>query len=344
MLLLEQYERAHDRGSSHGTTRIYRQAYTAEDYVALAAKAMPGWRALEAASGTQLLTQTGAVDHGNQEHLDALAAALTRAGEPFHFLSAREGESRWPGLRFDGRVLVHENAGRVHAADAIDAMLTLAHHAGAELRFGTAVREISPGARGVSVRTDTETITARHVVVASGSWVPALAGTLIAAAGRTVPTLRITQEQPAHFPSELAPETWPSFIHTMHATTSVYGLLTPGEGVKVGFHGTGTVLTAADERTFTPDAAQAGALQEYVATWVPGVDASQPTFISCLYDNTPTDDFVIDRCGDVTIATGFSGHGFKFGPAIGALIADLTEGATTLPRFALQPVNSRQRP
>lgn len=336
VVLLEQYERAHHRGSSHGATRIYRQAYDADDYVSLAGRTMRGWRQLEADSGTAVLTQTGAVDHGSQAHLEALAAALHRAGEPFEFMEAAQAERRWPGLRFAGRVLVHENAGRVSAAGAIEAMLSLATHGGADLRFNTPVREIVPSADGVTVRTDTDEVRAKQVVVAAGSWAPALAGSLIAGGGKQIPRLRITQEQPAHFPSALPDSAWPSFIHTEDRTTSVYGLLTPGEGVKVGFHGTGPELSRADERSFTPEPKSAIALQEYVAEWVPGVDATRPEFISCLYDNTPTDDFVIDRVGNVTIATGFSGHGFKFGPALGALIADLTDGRATLARFALR--------
>jgi sarcosine oxidase len=72
-----------------------------------------------------------------------------------------------------------------------------------------------------------------------------------------------------------------------------------------------------------------------VRRFVPGVDADAPSPISCLYDNTPTDDFVIDRVGAVTFATGFSGHGFKFAPLLGDMIADLATGGTPHPRFAL---------
>jgi sarcosine oxidase len=90
-----------------------------------------------------------------------------------------------------------------------------------------------------------------------------------------------------------------------------------------------------DARDFAPVPAEAERLQAYVARYVPGVDATRPTFISCLYDSTPDEDFVLDRRGPLTVATGFSGHGFKFAPLLGELLADLATGGEPVPRFAL---------
>lgn len=78
-----------------------------------------------------------------------------------------------------------------------------------------------------------------------------------------------------------------------------------------------------DHRDFVPVAAQLAALQEYARTWLPGVDAEDPDPISCTYTTTATEDFVLDRVGPVVIGAGFSGHGFKFAPAIGRILADL---------------------
>jgi sarcosine oxidase len=105
--------------------------------------------------------------------------------------------------------------------------------------------------------------------------------------------------------------------------------------VKVGFHGVGPQVDP-DRRDFLPRAAQLAALQEYVHTWLPGLEASDPVPISCTYTTTPDSIFVLDRQGPIVVAAGFSGHGFKFVLAIGRVLADLAiDGVRPDPRFAL---------
>jgi len=150
----------------------------------------------------------------------------------------------------------------------------------------------------------------------------------------------VTEEQPAHFPLVLGPvsdeSVWPSFVHhPVSAGRDVYGLLTPGEGVKVGIHGNGPAVDP-EARDPRPDPLRLAALREYVAEWVPGADADRPAVVSCLYDNAPDDAFVLDRVGQVTVATGFSGHGFKFAPELGGMLARLAlDGAPPPERFRL---------
>lgn len=360
VLLLERHARGHDLGSSHGASRIFRMGYDEPDYVALTLRALDAWHDLERASGRTLLDLTGAVDHGRPDLVDAIAATLDAAGVANERLTPEQASVRWPGLAFEGHVLAHASAGRIRSADALETFLDLAAADGADLRFGARVTGIDVADDGVTVtfeqtgdeqtgdgqrddgqdggeRAGTpQTVRATSVVVAAGSWAPMLVGDLLAGAGASLPALRVTQEQPAHFPTDLPDDAWPSFVHYPLDGGDVYGLLTPGEGVKVGFHGTGPVLDDPSERDFAAEPTRAAALTEYVARWVPGVDATRPAFISCLYDNTPTDDFVIDRVGPVTVATGFSGHGFKFAPVLGDMIADLAGGGTAHPRFALR--------
>jgi sarcosine oxidase len=113
-----------------------------------------------------------------------------------------------------------------------------------------------------------------------------------------------------------AADGWPS---------SVYGLHSPAEGVKVGFHGTGPVCHP-DARDFTAEPAQLVLLQEYVRRWLPGLDADTPEPISCTYTSTPTSEFVLDRVGPVVVAAGLCEHGFKSAPAVGRVFADLALG------------------
>ncbi|PZF57651.1 FAD-dependent oxidoreductase [Curtobacterium sp. MCSS17_008] len=335
VLLVEQHGRGHHEGSSHGATRIFRQGYTDPEYVALTTRALTLWEALERASGTTLLDRTGAVDHGRPDVVDAIAAALSDAGIPHETLTPQDAAARWPGISFEGHVLAHATAGRIRSADAIEVFLTLAERTGlAELRFDTRVTAIDDHGADVTVTLgDGTAVRTPSVVAAVGSWAPTLVGDLLVERGARLPAVRVTQEQPAHFPSHLPDQAWPSFVHWADGD-DVYGLLTPGEGVKVGFHGTGPVVHP-DARDHLPVTAEAERLQAYVARYVPGVDATRPTFISCLYDTTPDEDFVIDRRGPLTVATGFSGHGFKFAPLIGELVADLATGGAPHPRFAL---------
>ena len=103
VLLLEAFERGHDRGSSHGATRILRHGYPEADYVGVTIAAREVWRRLERSSGRRILDATGAVDHGDPAALDAIAAAMGAAGLDLHELSEAEAARRWPGLRFEER-------------------------------------------------------------------------------------------------------------------------------------------------------------------------------------------------------------------------------------------------
>ncbi|MCJ1702761.1 FAD-dependent oxidoreductase [Rathayibacter sp. VKM Ac-2926] len=334
VLLFERFERGHDRGSSHGETRIFRRGYAEDDYRALTGRAAAEWARLERESGRSLFTATGAIDHGDASALLAIEEAFARDGIPCERLDAAEASARWPGLRFETDVLLHPEGGRLDAAAAIEALLGSAESHGAVVRASTGVRAIEEREGGVRVVTDEGPLLADAVVVAGGSWTPGLVGGLVAAAGRSLPPLRITQEQPAHFATDLPLDAWPSFVHHRGDEPTIYGLATPGIGVKVGEHGTGRVVDP-DHRDFRAEPERLARLVEYVADWLPGVDAASADPISCLYDITPTEDFVLDRVGRVTLATGFSGHGFKFGPVLGELLADLVDGAGALDRFRL---------
>jgi sarcosine oxidase len=331
--LLEQFHPGHTRGASHGSSRIFRHAYPDVRYVRLAARAGRGWAKLERVTGTSVLDRTGAVDHGNPESVQRLAIALTAEGLPFDILGPAAARRRWPGLRFDTVVLHHAHAGRLHADRAIGALWQAAELAGAHVRTGSPVRELSPRQGRVDITLDDEVLAVDQVVVTAGAWTADLLR------GRVpLPTLRTTQEQPLHFATDLPADHWPSFLHHAGAELSVdggiYGLAS-ADGVKVGEHGTGPVVHP-DTRDFRADPDGVRRVLDYARTWLPGVDVENWSPVSCLYTSTPDGHFVIDRVGPVTVAAGFSGHGFKFGPAIGDLVADLVEGrAASAPLFSV---------
>jgi sarcosine oxidase len=188
------------------------------------------------------------------------------------------------------------------------------------------------GERAEVVTSDGAAVTADAVVVAVGGWAPTVLAPLVPG----VPQLRVTLEQPAHFPAA-DPLSWPSFIHhggqALGVAGGVYGLGSV-DGVKAGFHGIGPVIDP-DRGERTADPSVLAALSGYARRWLPGVDADRAEAVTCLYTTTPDQDFVIDRTGPITVLAGFSGHGFKFASVIGELAADLVDGEPGAQRFRL---------
>lgn len=331
--VLERFGPGHDRGSSHGSSRIFRLTYADPWYVGLALRALPLWRRLEDETGRPVLTVTGAVDHGSPRAVGELASTLAAAGRPGLVLSPAEAADRWPGLRADTTVLLHAEGGRLHADAAVAALLAAAAALGADVRHGVRVRGLRQTVHGVTADTeDGGSVRADAAVVAVGGWSPSVLPGLVDG----LPPLRVTQEQPLHFAVDDALD-WPAFVHHPGAgfdePGGVYGLGS-ADGVKVGFHAVGPVVDP-DHRDRTPDPVAAERLAAYVRTWLPGLASAAPEPVTCLYTSTPDHDFVIDRQGPVTVLAGFSGHGFKFGPTVGELAADLVEGRPGARRFAL---------
>jgi sarcosine oxidase len=329
-VLLERFEPGHVKGASHGASRMFRLAYPDPFYVDLAARSLPLWHEVESASGTALLTVTGGVDHGDASRISAIADALQATGMTGHLLEPGEAARRWPGLRFAPVVLHHPQSGRLDADAAVNALRNLAVEHGAQVRHHAGVTRVDPAG---SVRVGEDTYRARRVVVAAGAWTQRLLGEHL-----RLPPLLVTQEQPLHFPARVEGE-WPGFIHHRDASLApfqfAYGMRTPGEGIKVGFHHAGPQCDP-DARDFAPEPARLAALLDYVAEWVPGVDVGAWTPISCTYTSTGDEDFVIDTVGNLVVAAGFSGHGFKFAPLVGGMLADLALGGPRPPdRFAL---------
>lgn len=336
--LLERYEPGHRHGASHGASRNFNVAYADPTYVRMLVEALPLWHELEVESGTRLLDLVGVANHGAAPQFDAVHAALTAAGVPAEFLPVEEAARRWPGIRFDTRVLFNSRAGRVNADATIAALHATAAASGADVRHGTRAMRIEAlgddRVRVASVADDgaEEVFEARTAVVTLGAWTTKLIG------GLALPRLVVTQEQPAHFAVRDESIAWPSYNHFPGVAVDgyeywrspVYGMLTPGEGVKAGWHGVGPVVDP-DARDFRPEPGQLAALQRYAREWLPGVDADAVTPISCTYTTTPDEHFVLDRLGPIVVGAGFSGHGFKFTPVVGRILADLADGSGPAP-------------
>jgi sarcosine oxidase len=309
--LHEQFGPAHQRGSSHGGSRIFRFAYDVPEYVEMAKRALGQWRELEVAGGVTLLDITGGVDHGPASEIERLSAGMAAAGADHDVLDGAEAEARFPGMRFDERVLVHPDGGRCRADAAVAAMQGLV-----DTRYESRIDDV-------------RALDADVVVVAAGAWLPKLLPDV------ALPPLTVTCEQVLHFPSRTEMP-WPSFIHRRADGVGIYGLETPGEGVKVAEHHIGAVVDP-DTRGFDLDPAYVERMTAYVAEWFPGLEPTPVFPTTCLYTNTPNEDFLLDRVDDVVIVSPCSGHGFKFAPEIGRLAADLAMGeAPEHERFTLE--------
>ena len=308
--LLEQFEPGHTRGSSHGGSRIFRLAYDHPDYVRMAQAALPLWRELEDDAGEPLLDVTGAIDHGNPTSVDAVADAMATCGAPFERLTSAAASERWPAFRFDGDVLFHPDGARCRADATVAALQRRAAAHGAELRFDAkAVLRVLGDA--VEIDAAGETWSAPVAVVTAGAWVTKLLGA-------AAPPVTVTQEQVQHF-APVIEQDWPSFIH--HRDPWIYGLSTPGQGVKVDEHHVGPVVDPDTRLPRNPDLERT--MVRYVEEWMPGLDPTPIHTAECLYTTMPDESFVLERVGPVVIGSPCSGHGFKFTPLIGQRLADL---------------------
>ena len=310
--VLERFAPGHAHGSSHGASRIFRLSYPDPEYVRLAHESLGAWRSLERECGEQLLVTTGSLDCGPYaaEHRDAMRACGVECIE----VAADEAERRY-GLQLPGDVLLQPDGGMLRADRCAAAFLAGATARGAELVSETAVTGLAPRDGGVRVDTGDGSFEARAVVVAAGSWAPALlAGfgiTLDAVPTReTVVHLRIDREAP---PVSLIEEVAPGRVP--------YALASPGIGLKAGVHQTGP--HADPDEPGEPDPALAAEAAAWAASRFPDADPEPVRVETCLYTTTPDDSFVLERHGPIVVGSACSGHGFKFAPVTGERLAAL---------------------
>jgi sarcosine oxidase len=335
VLGLDRHRPPHTLGSTHGRTRIIREAYFEEPlYVPIVQRAYELWRLLEERSGARLLTVTGGLMLGapDSEVVAGARASAVAHGLPYEELSAREVRERFPAYAVpEGHAAIFEpRAGFLEPEAAVEATLALAAEAGADLRFGERVLELEGGL----VRTERGGYAADRVVVSAGPWlpelVPELAGVFTVA---RQPLLWLAPKRPELF----GPDRFPIFVWEWQPGWAFYGFPDAGDGFKAAIHHHGEPTTPESvDRELRP--ADEEAIRALVRRFFPAGDGALREAAVCLYTNTPDEHFVIDRLpgdGRVIVASPCSGHGFKFAPAIGEVLADLATGGP--PRFDLTP-------
>lgn len=325
--VLEQFSQGHARGSSHGASRIFRLGYADPFWVDLGREALASWHELERDAGIGLVAPTGSVDYGDVAAVTEVLEALDAAAVPLELLTPAVAADRWPGMRFDGAVVFQPGGGRIASGSACLAMIEQAQLHGAKVRWQVPVRAIETADERARVVVDAGALEADVVIVAAGAWVTDLLDGVV-----VLPALHVTQESVFHFVPRDAHSWWPSIIH--HRDATVYGLETPGVGVKLAEHHTGPTVHP-EFRDNTADPGSRERIVQFVEEWMPGLVPVPMDETTCLYTTTPTRDFIVDRAGPVVVASPCSGHGFKFAPLVGSMIADLVDGGEPLARFRL---------
>jgi sarcosine oxidase len=321
-LILDRYQLAHKGGSSHGLSRIVRVTDYHPDYVRINRLAMREWEELQEAAGETLLVPTGNLEIG--EGAQIYADALEAAGERYEWLTLEQTRERWPSLRLgaDERAFVQEDGGVCLADRTVRAAARLATEAGAELREDTRVEGISNHDTFAEVAIDGETIRASVVVVTAGAW----AKNLLADAGLNLPLVP-TLEQVSYYRLE-TPSPLPTIIdYTMDGAIDHYAVPHPTEAgsFKLALDHAGPVVDP-DTRSFDPDPERLARVEAWGRSRFRSmIPTGSPE--TCLYTNTPDNDYVLDRVGSIVVGSACSGHGFKASPMIGKILADLATGS-----------------
>lgn len=341
VLGIERFSPAHDRGSSHGKSRIIRQAYfEGEEYVPLLMRAYELWEELEGESGTNLMETTGALMLGapNSDIVSGSRKSAEKHGLPHEMLDADEIRDRCPALEPppDTVALFEERAGFLRPEATIKSHLGLAAKHGAELRFEEPVRSWKASEGGVKVETESGSYEADKLVVAAGAWSSEML------ADMKLP-LRVERrvmhwfkpKKDAHPPSRT-----PVFLWAPEGGDVFYGIPDSPSAMKAAFHyvGEGCSPDTLDREVGEDEVSR---IRDYLERYAPSLAGRHVESAACMYTNTPDSHFVISKHPEhpnVSVAAGFSGHGYKFCSVVGEILADLAlRGETEHPISLFDP-------
>lgn len=348
VLGLEKHTPAHDQGSSHGESRIIRQAYfEGAEYVPLVLRAYELWERLEKESGEDLMSLVGGLMIGRRdgELVSGSVASAEEHGLPYEILDSSEIQSRFPVFAPDNETvaLYEERAGFLRPERSVRAHLDRASSLGAELRFEEPVVswEASTSADRVRVTTTGGVHEAERLVISPGAWAPQLLADM--RLPLRVERLVMHWFEPKDGIGPFLPERLPIWIWEPDDGNRFYSfpLVDEERGVKAAFYRAGSV--SCDPKTIDREVGEQETefLRNYLAEYVPALAGRSLKAKTCMYTNTPDQHFVLSQHPEhpqVSVACGFSGHGFKFCSVVGEILADLaTEGSTSHPIDLFSP-------
>ncbi len=339
VLGIDRHQPPHAYGSSHGRSRVIREAYyESPAYVPLVQRAYELWHALERDSGRSLFRQTGGLMLGPAagQLVGGARQSAVRHGLPCEVLEATEIRRRFPAFHPPAGTIgvLEPRAGFLDPEAAIEASLELAGKAGAELRFGVTATGWHSGPDGIRVDTSVGTLEVDRLILAAGPWVPTLLG------AAPLPLSIERQVMYWFMPADRAlfsPQRLPVFIWEWEPGRLFYGLPDHGSGFKVAQHHGGEATTADTvRRRVHPE--EVAAMRALLRRFIPDADGPPADAVTCLYTNTPDHHFLIGaHPADprVILASACSGHGFKFATVLGEILADLATTGSS--RFDLAP-------
>jgi sarcosine oxidase len=329
---LEAFIPAHDKGSSHGESRIIRQAYFEDPaYVPLVLRAYELWDELQNESNEDILSITGGVAIGSPQRrlITGCLKSARRYGLEHDLLDAREMRRRFPQFALtDNEVgFYEEKAGYLNPEECIRQHLRCASKRGADLRFEEPVLSwtASQSADGVSVTTEKQTYRSRSLVISVGPWFAELVPNVsmpVIVSRRVMFWLKPTS-QPSAFDRRI----FPIFIWEPEHGPLFYGLPRTREDgdPKVGIHSEGEECTPSTiDRVI--NAGDEMAIRSAIRSRIPALNGEVSHAATCMYTMTPDEHFIIDAHPEfpqVSLAAGFSGHGFKFSSVVGEILSDL---------------------
>lgn len=341
VLGLDRFGGAHDRGSSHGATRLIRTAYfECADYVPLVRRAYELWDELERAGDEPLYRETGVVQVGppDGDVIRGVLGAARMHGLEVDELGAVEFARRFPGLVLpDASTAVFERrAGLLFVERCVSAHLRRAAAHGAELRSDAAVTGWKADADGVTVRTESSTYTADKLVITAGAWAGGVLAELWAGTGIA---LRVRRKHVYWYACDDVrydvDTGLPAFFYETDRG-AYYGFpRLDASGVKVGRHSGGVEVAdpLVDARGLEHDDVEH--VEDFLGRFVPGVSRTRTGHSVCYYTMSPDEHFVVDRHphhDNVCFAAGLSGHGFKFSSVLGEVLTEWTlDGRTEKP-------------
>ncbi|MET9627007.1 N-methyl-L-tryptophan oxidase [Lentzea sp. NPDC006480] len=338
VLGLEKFTAVHAHGSSHGGSRITRQAYFEDPaYVPLLLRAHEMWDQIERDSGEQIFHRVGGILVGapDSRTISGSRASAEQYGLKHELLDAHQIRARFPTMHpADDEIALYEaGAGLVVPERSVRAHLELAAKAGAELHFEEQVTHWEDG----KVTTARAIYEAEHIVVCPGPWAPELLRDL------EIPFEVERQVQFFFTPTEDF-RGHPVYIWEREGT--FYGFPELDGAVKIAIFGEGETCTP-DTIDRTVHDHEVRHITDYVQPRMPGIPGTLQRAATCMFTNTADGHFVVAKHpghDTVTVACGFSGHGFKFVPVVGEILADLvTDGATRHPIALFDPARLRGR-
>lgn len=326
--------------SSMGPSRIIRLTYNERDYIRLSQQAFAAWHRLEAEAGQSLLVETGGIDIADRGDpcLDRMANTLTAARIDFELWDDAELGWTYPQFASGGlRALFQPRTAVLLADRCVEALAALGAAYGALIHERTEVQEIEPSKDGVKVRANGETHLFDRIIVCAGP----RTGSLLDRIGPQLP-FTVSMEQSVYFETSgdgrFNPGRFPICIGHFdeHRLVSIFPAI-DGDGIKMMIE---DKSRAADPENFVVDQASVRLVEERARALMPALNGKITRIDRARYTLLPDEDFLVDRHPDhdaIIICSACSGHGFKFAPVIGEMVADIAEGKEAHPRFRFRP-------